>query len=113
MAGRKLNILWTNTDPITAEKMVFMYAINGKVNNWWEEITLIIWGGTVKLAAEDPIIQEKIRMALHIGVHVTASKACADQLEVSEDLEALGVEIKYWGQGLTDILKIDEKLLTI
>lgn len=109
----KLNILWTNADVITAEKMVMMYAINAKINDWWRDITIIIWGSTAKLAAENKLIQEKIKQALHVGVKVSACKACADQLGVSEKLADLGIELKYWGEGLTEILKENEKLLTI
>jgi hypothetical protein len=111
--GERLNILWTNGDLITSEKMVLMYAINAKVNSWWDDITLIIWGAPARLVAENEEIKEKIRMAVHIGIHVTACKACAEQLGVVEELEALGVEVKYWGVGLTEILKEDGKLLTI
>ena len=39
-----LFILWTNGNPITAEKMVFMYGINSLLKGWWEHVTLIIWG---------------------------------------------------------------------
>lgn len=113
MEKNKLYMLWTNADPITAEKMVLMYAINAKTNGWWREITLIIWGSTAKLVDENPMIAEKIKMAIHSGVHVTACKACADQLGVTDNLLELGVEVKYWGVGLTEILQDDEKLLTI
>lgn len=109
----QLTILWTNADPITSEKMVFMYGINSKLENWWNEVTIIIWGATAKLTAENPLIQEKIKQALHVGVHVSACKACADQLGVSQILVDLGVELKYWGEGLTEILREDGKLLTI
>jgi hypothetical protein len=111
--SKKLYILWTNADLITSEKMVMMYGINSKINNWWDDITIIIWGATVKLAAENAVLQEKIRQALHVGVNVSACKACADQLGVSGALEELGVEVKYWGGDLTEILKENEKLLTI
>lgn len=114
MSGtKKLNILWTNADVITADKMVMMYGINSKLNNWWDEVTIIIWGATAKLVAENNLIQEKIKMAIHAGVNVSACKACTDQLGVSEKLIELGIEVKYWGEGLTSILKEDEKLLTI
>ncbi|WP_105614849.1 DsrE family protein [Vallitalea okinawensis] len=109
----KLNILWTNADVITAEKMVMMYAINSKIHDFWDEVTVIIWGATARLAAENPLVQEKIRQAIHVGVHVSACKACADQLNVSDKLAELGVELKYWGEGLTDILKENEKLITV
>lgn len=111
--GKKLYILWTNADPITSEKMVMMYGINSKARNWWEEVTIIIWGSTAKLVAENDLIQEKIKQAIHVGVSVSACKACADQLGVSDELLELGVEIKYWGEDLTEILKEDEKLITI
>jgi hypothetical protein len=34
-------------------------------------------------------------------------------LGVADNLEKLGIEVIYWGVPLTDILKNDEKLLTI
>ncbi len=110
---KKLYILWTNADPITAEKMVMMYGINSKARNWWDEVTIIVWGATAKLVAENDVIKEKIKHAIHVGVNVSACKACADQLGVSDKLAELGLEIKYWGEDLTEILKEDEKLLVV
>jgi hypothetical protein len=98
-----LYILWTNGDPITAEKMVFMYGINSLLKGWWEKVTLVIWGTPAKLAAENTEIQKKIKAALDAGVHVTACKA----------LENMNVEVIYWGEPLTKILKSGETLLTI
>jgi len=108
-----LYILWTNGDPNTAEKMVFMYAVNSLLKGWWEKVTLIIWGAPAKLSAENSEIQQKIKEALDAGVHVTACKACADQLGATEVLAKMNVEVKYWGEPLTEILKSGEPLLTI
>ena len=108
-----LYVLWTNDNPVTAEKMVFMYTINSLIHGWWEKVTLIIWGAPTQLVSEDVNIQEKIKKALDAGVHVTACKACADQLGVTETLEKLQIEVKYWGLPLTEILKNNEQLLTI
>ena len=108
-----LYILWTNDDPITAEKMVFMYGVNSLLKGWWDKVTLVIWGAPAKLSAENTQIQGKIKEALDAGVHVTACKACADQLGVTETLEKMNVEVKYWGEPLTKILKTGETLLTI
>ncbi len=113
MEKTHLYVLWTNDNPVTAEKMVFMYTINALAHGWWEKVTLIIWGATPKLACEDQTIREKIREAKEAGVHVTACKACADQLGATRDLEDMGVEVIYWGVPLTEILKADEKLITI
>ena len=108
-----LYVLWTNADPVTAELMVFMYTTNSLIHGWWDKVTLIIWGATTKLVAENEKIQSMVHDAKAAGVHITACKACADQLGVVEKLEKLDIEIKYWGLPLTEVLKSDEKLLTI
>jgi hypothetical protein len=108
-----LYVLWTNDNPITAEKMVFMYTVNSLRLGWWEKVTLIIWGAPTKLVSEDDNIQKMVKEALEAGVHITACKACTDQLGVTETLEKLNIEVKYWGIPLTEILTNEEKLLTI
>jgi hypothetical protein len=114
MAEKKhLYVLWTSGDPVTAEKMVLMYTTNALKHNWWEEVTLVLWGAASQLAAENTAVQERLREAQEAGVYVTACKACADQLGVTEALEALGVDVQYLGVALTNILKKDEALLTI
>jgi hypothetical protein len=108
-----LYVLWTNDNLITAEKMVFMYTINSLIHGWWDEVTLIIWGAPAQLVSEDKKVQKLVRDALDAGVHITACKACADQLGVKEKLENLNIEVKYWGVPLTEILKSGEKLITV
>ncbi|MDA3957487.1 DsrE family protein [Oceanispirochaeta sp.] len=109
----ELYILWTNDNLITSEKMVFMYALNAKKRGWWDKITLIIWGSTAKLSAENEMVRTKLKEMMEEGVRVSACKACAEQLGVSENLEELGVELMYWGEGLTEIIQSGKKLITI
>ena len=111
--NKHLYILWTSADPVTADKMVFMYAINSMAHDWWEEVTLIVWGGSTKLVSENEAIQRRIQEAQEAGVQVTACKGCSDQLGVSEQLEALGIEVQYLGVSLTNLLKSNETLITI
>jgi len=113
MKNEHLYILWTSGDSVTAEKMVFMYAVNSLKKNWWDKVTLVVWGAAAQLVGQDAKIQKKLKEAQEIGVHVTACKACADQLGVTETMEKLGVEVIYWGGPLTEVLKKGEKLLTI
>jgi hypothetical protein len=109
----KLFILWTNADIITSDKMVMMYATNSMLEHWWDEITVIIWGATAQLVSENAMLQEKIKIAQHVGVNFSACKACADQLGVSEKLVELNVEVIYWGERLTELIKENENLITI
>jgi len=108
-----LYILWTNADPVTAEQMVFMYAVNALRFAWWQQVTIIIWGATAKLTAEDAALQSQVRELLASGVEFSACKACADELGVTERLEALGIEVIYWGEPLTRVLREKSPLLTV
>jgi hypothetical protein len=47
------------------------------------------------------------------GVEFSACKACADELGVTERLEALGIEVIYWGEPLTRVLREKSPLLTV
>lgn len=109
----ELHILWINNDELTFDKMVAMYARNSKIEYWWDEVTLIIWGGTAKLTVESAIVQARVKELIHVGVKVSACKACTDQLGVTEILKGMGIEIKYWGKELTRIIQEREYLITI
>jgi hypothetical protein len=108
-----LHILWTQPNLLTMEKMVHMYSTNSFKNGWWEEVTVIIWGATAKFAAEERAVQACIKSMMDMGVHVSACRACADQLGVTGTLEALGVEVIYWGDPLTKLIKDKSPLLTV
>lgn len=109
----KLNILWVNDDPNVAHTMVFMYATNAKLKGWWDEVDVIIWGPTAKLVAENAGVQERIKLAQHAGVNVLACISCASQFGVVKELQELNLEVKAMGEPLTELLKNDEKIITI
>ena len=108
-----LYILWTNADVEVAEKMVFMYGVNSLLKEWWEEVTIILWGPTVKLATENETVKKLISKALDAGVNMSACRSCAEMYGLVGDIEAQNVEVIYWGEPLTDLLKNNEKLLTV
>jgi hypothetical protein len=108
-----LHILWTNADPDTSLRMVMMYATNSMARGWWEQVTVIIWGATAKLAAENAQVREAMQTAMHAGVKFSACVACARQLGVVEALEQQGVEVIGWGEQLTELLKDGRKLITV
>ncbi|MCF8368661.1 MAG: hypothetical protein K9G76_06430 [Bacteroidales bacterium] len=113
MNDEKLTILWTSGDVVTAEKMVLMYALNSKLQGWFDQIILVIWGGSTKLVAENKSVRDKLSDLTDAGVIIEACKACADQLGATEILKACNVDVKYYGQSLTQVLKSDGNLLTI
>jgi hypothetical protein len=108
-----LHILWTSDNPLTAHYMVFMYAVNALSNRWWEKVTVIIWGASAKLAAEDETVRERIKMAQEVGVVVTACYSCAMQLGVLDKLNEIGIETVGWGKPLSELLHNNAPLITI
>ena len=112
-AAEKLVILWTSGDRDVALKMVFMYTFNAMRNNWWEDITLVVWGPSAKLLTEDEELQDYLKRIIESGVTVKACKGCADQYGVSGNLEELGITVLYIGKEFTDYIKEGREVLTI
>lgn len=112
MIPDKLYIIWTTRDREVALNMILMYAINAKINNWWSQVTLIIWGPSAELIVEDKELRLYIKKCLDSDVELKACKACADRYGVSAQLEALGIDVIYMGKPLTALLKENEKILT-
>ena len=108
----KLTILWTTNDIDTFKSMISMYSLNSIKNEWWDEVTVIIWGGSTRLAGEDEEIQNEIKKLIAGGVKVEACKACAEKLKPAEVLKSIGVDVKYMSK-LTGIIKRKEHLITI
>jgi hypothetical protein len=106
--AEKLAVLWTSGDPFVAHKVCFMYTHNAKKAGWWNEVQLIVWGPSSKLLAEDKKLQTAVKAMMADGVVIKACKACADSYGVSDDLAALGIEVKYMGKPLTEMLKSDQ-----
>ena len=108
----KLTVIWTSGDRDVALKMVFMYTLNSKLKEWWQTVDLVIWGPSAKLVSEDSELHDYLRRMADSGVNLLACKACTDSYGVSEALESLGVDVKYMGVPLTELLKNDEKIIT-
>lgn len=108
----KLVIVWTSDDPYLAERMVLMYSHAAKTAGWFKEVTIIIWGPSAKLVAENIKIQEKLKAMQKDGVEIRACIACATAYGVVDKLKSLNFEVKGMGKPLTDYLKSDAKVMT-
>ena len=108
----KLLVVWTSGDREVALKMVYMYTFNAKKNGWWNEVRFLVWGPSSKLLSEDAELQDYIKKMKEEGIELLACKACADSYGVSEKLEEMGIEVKYMGVPLTEMLKSDWTTIT-
>jgi len=110
--NNKIVVLWTSADKAVAEKMVFMYTLNAKLRNWFEEVNLIVWGPSSELLSNDEELQDYVRNMLNVGVNIRACRACADMYGVTEQIQGMGISVEYMGEPLTEYIKNNYKILT-
>jgi hypothetical protein len=108
----KLVVVWTSDDPYVAERVALMYTHAAKTAGWFSEVTLIIWGPSAKLTAENLKIQEKLKAMQKDGVVIEACIACATAYGIVDDLKKLDFDVKAMGKPLSDYLKSGAKVLT-
>ena len=101
----KLAVLWTSGDIDVAEKSCLMYTHAAKRNGWFDEVVLIVWGSSSRLLAENEALQEKVKAMIKDGVILEACIACSNMLGVTEELKALGIDVKGMGVPLTNYMK--------
>jgi hypothetical protein len=111
--GGKLMVVWTSGDPDVADKVCLMYTHAAKKYGWFAEVHLVVWGPSQRLLVGDPTLQTKVKAMQEDGIVVEACVACARKLELVEELEALGLEVRGMGVPLTEALKDpDTEVLT-
>jgi len=107
----QLVVVWTSGDKEVAMNMVLMYTYNAKKQEWWQDVTLLIWGPSQEVLTENKEVQDYVKKIQEAGVKVMACKACANICGVAGNLTELGIEVKYTGQDLTEFIK-NRKVVT-
>ena len=80
---------------------------------YWDEATIMIWGPSAKLLAEDKELQEQFKRVQKTGVRFNACVVCTDDYGVSKELQELGIELIHTGEMLTQSLQSDDvKVIT-
>ena len=108
----KLVVIWTSDNPYVAERVALMYTHAAKINEWFKDVTLVVWGPSAKLISENIKLQQKVEEMKKNGIVVEACIVCAELYGVTEDLRKLGYVVKGMGKPLTDYLKSGAKVLT-
>lgn len=108
----KLVVVWASGDPYVAERVALMYTHNAKLQGWFKDVTLVVWGPSAKLISENIKLQEEVKAMQKDGVLVEACIACSNAYGVTEELRKLGYDVKGMGKPLTDYLKNGAKVLT-
>lgn len=110
---KEAKILWTTDNKETAINMVLLYAHNAKLKGWIEDVSVLVWGASQRLIAEDKEIQEKVKQMINDGVKVIACLKCAENMEIAEGLEACHIDLYYTGELLSEWIKSGETVISV
>jgi hypothetical protein len=101
----KVFMILTSGDKEVHKEVGFKYAPNALKHKWMDQVRVILWGPTERLAAEDAEFQRQVQELIAQGVEVYACKACSDSYGVSEKLALLDIKVQYVGILVTEMLK--------
>jgi len=109
----ELLIVWSSGEAEVAKKLVLLYGSVMLERKYWDEATVMIWGPSAKLLAEDKELQERMLVVKNTGVSFNACIVCAEEYGVSDILRNLGVDLIHTGEMLTEALQGDRvKVIT-
>lgn len=108
----KLLIIWSSADEEVAKKLILLYGSVMLPRGYWDEATIMIWGPSAKLLAEDEDLQERVKTVMQTGVKFNVCVVCSDDYGVSQKLQDIGVELTHTGEMLTNALQSDYKVIT-
>ncbi|QKF83157.1 DsrE family protein [Halarcobacter ebronensis] len=110
---KEAKILWTTDNKETSIHMVLLYAHNAKIKGWMDEVSVLVWGASQKLIAQDKEIQDKVKAMIDDGVKVTACLKCAENMEIAEGLEACNIDVYYTGELLSNWIKSGDTIISV
>ena len=110
----KLVVLWKTDNIVDVDNLVFPYVHNSLKQNWWNEVTLLVWGASQKLLVENETLKLDIEAMIHDGIKVIACIGCSNNLGITSQLREIGIEVLGTGKLLTEYLKDDAtKVITL
>ena len=110
----KVLVVWKSNNDIDIHNFVIPYCYNAVVQEWFDEVELLIWGASQEKVMNDTIIQQRVANLVKNKVKVYACKMCSDNVGASDVLKEIGVNVRYTGDLLSDRLKDSEyEVITI
>lgn len=107
-----LVIIWSSADKDVALKTALSYALNSKLNGWIQNVTVLAWGPSVQLLAKDKDIQNVFTYMKQAGVTILVDKKCAEENNVTKEIEALHLDVIGMGKLLSEYIKQKRTILT-
>ena len=101
----KVFAIITDSDREKALEVGLVYPLNCAKNKWLNEVKVIFFGPSEKLAAFDEQVHEKIQEMKNYGIEVLACKWCSDRMGITSQLESRGITVVYVGTIISRLIK--------
>jgi hypothetical protein len=101
----KVFVILSSGDREVALGVGLVYPFRAANEKWMDEIKLIVFGPSEKLAAYDMEVQAMLKDLQGAGVEVMACKWCSDRMGISDVLEKAGIKVTYVGPIISQLLK--------
>ncbi len=106
----KVVVIIASSDPDKACTGL-MYAANARKHGWLKDVRLVVFGPAEKTLLEDPDMQELLREFRDFedvdagGGEVAACRFLSNRDGISDGLRGLGVQVRYVGSYVSDLMK--------
>jgi hypothetical protein len=101
----KLLVILSSVDREVALDVGLIYPLNAIKNRWMDDVKLIVFGPSEKLAAYDTEVQGKLKELMEAGINVIACKWCADRMNITSLIENAGIKVEYVGPIISQLIK--------
>jgi hypothetical protein len=81
------------------------YSLNAAKAKWMEEVKVIFFGPSEKLAVFDLQVIEKIQKLKDVSIEILACKWCSDRMNITKQLEESGIKVLYVGPIISQLIK--------
>ena len=108
----ELLIVWTTDNKDTIMNMILLYAHKAKLEGWFDEVNILVWGASQQVLSEDKDMQEKIKEMIDDGIKIVACKKCAENMYIESHLSSCNVELLYSGKFLSEWAQSGKPLMT-
>jgi|GEM_PF-200985 len=100
-----LLVIWSSDNREVAMQTCMTYLERAVENKWFNGTTLIIWGPSAKLLANDKELQARIELLIDMGAKVLASAESASSYGVTKNLKELGIEVQPMEAPFSDVIR--------
>jgi len=103
--ANKVFVILSSGDREVALEVGLVYPLNAAIKKWMDEVKVIIFGPSEKIAAYDAEVQGRLKQLQEAGIEVMACKWCADRMNITGKLEEAGIKVVYVGSIISELLK--------